>query len=479
MRSVAVMWHVVDPAVPIEMPIDELRAAFAAAGIDLLFQKGEDFRDFDPAHYANRSYQALVDELRQRAATIRSLRVGHLILGLGHKTYQEEIAGELLDLDSRGVAVVYRYCDYIRQGGHAALLQTCAHEIGHMLNLAHEDIARDFPTIMDQANQRYGDIHTAWQLAAAEAQSDEARGHPSYLYEPLPIEFPCYPFAYAARARLNTRALSHVLPWRSRYDRPYDGAEDRLHVRPELSVEPEHNQYVQGGVFTFKVSVRNTGNRPILLPSLIGSQYDNLICAITRPDGGKYQHRPRTLACSHGNTVLAPGSSFDQYLCTIRGPGGAVFPDAGSYSIQVSLPCAQLSSVPVDVEVERRTKGFLTSPAFRKSIALGAALSPSLRRRVNGEIASKRNIEPQTRAYLALIASRSIQDRQRARSYTSIALSSSAPTEVRHAAIADELDRLCSQGGSERKAMRELLTRHLGNPSDEHHRARLEKRFAL
>jgi hypothetical protein len=207
MRSVSVKYHIVtlstvtsaDP-----FPRDDLQLLYRTAGIDLDLVEGAGL-DRDPLGSQGFSYRRLLDHYRAK-----DREFGHLIVGLA--TPRPDVAGELLDLETRGLVVVYRNSTYIQEHGRSALLQTCAHELGHMLNLDHNHVSSSFDSIMRSAGDRKQNIAECWEAAKAEAADARAQGKPVY-FDPPAREVPCYPFALVARNRLNTESDESFLPW--------------------------------------------------------------------------------------------------------------------------------------------------------------------------------------------------------------------------------------------------------------------------
>lgn len=236
MRPVDVKYHVVKNATAnLPFPADELKLLFRTTGIDLSLVEGERI-DNDPTYNPFLAYVDLVQLYDKK-----DRHYGHLIIGLDGPDYRFDIAGQLLDLDWRGVAVVYTCADYIQRDGEGAFLQTCAHEIGHMLNLGHNDVASDFVSAMNQAQNRELDTSRSWQDVKAEAEVVKSQGKPDYFFPPEK-ELNCYPFAYQARYNLNIYSPDRLLPWGGKFERPYDGVNIawNCHNRPHL--DPERNR---------------------------------------------------------------------------------------------------------------------------------------------------------------------------------------------------------------------------------------------
>jgi hypothetical protein len=198
---------------------DDIRIVFAAAGIDLVFRNGEHFPD-DPFFW--KGYKNLLLEFSRNDTT-----AGHLIIGGQYPGLDPGMAGGLLDPDHRGLCADYTSSDYIANHGQPALLQCCAHEIGHMLNLSHDDNAPDlgaaspgYLTTMDQLSNRTlipAQIAGAWNVASKEASSKKQHAIEPY-YFPQSAPTVCLPLALTARLRLNQMGDGSLLPWRGRFE---------------------------------------------------------------------------------------------------------------------------------------------------------------------------------------------------------------------------------------------------------------------
>ena len=217
LRLVKIKYHIVaSDSADLKFPKEDLALVFRSASVELQLIPGTPI-PVEPLHASLDKYPKLVERY---AANERD--AGHLILGL--RPTRPDAAGELLDTTSRGVAAVFRTSYYIQQNGPAGYLQTCAHEIGHMLNLGHSDVSDDFTSVMDSADARSAQsAEHAWLAAEAEAASE----HDNYYVHPSK-PLPCHPFAYKARLALNTALELRFQPWGSTYDHSHDGVDDQF-----------------------------------------------------------------------------------------------------------------------------------------------------------------------------------------------------------------------------------------------------------
>jgi hypothetical protein len=225
MRTVKLKVHYVRGTQPqFSVQTLELSRLYRTAGIELYFFAAPEIL-IDPAlGTAWENYSDIVARLR----TNDKLH-GHLIVGKRPPTSSLELAGQLLDLDLRGVAVVYTHSDYIKQNPRLNFLQTCAHEIGHMLNLSHRNIAKTYTSAMEQLGGRTGDVATCWELADGESAKVKTKGGNPYFEHPVEA-ISCYPLAYTARVELNTLSEIRLQPWQSKFEHALDGSNDCCHA---------------------------------------------------------------------------------------------------------------------------------------------------------------------------------------------------------------------------------------------------------
>lgn len=215
MRSVTIQLHYVqERRQAFQVPCDQLTALYRTAGVDLAIIDGDEIRVDPNLAAALFNYKELIRRYRTQGKA-----AAHLIIGGFPPSDHREVAGQLLDTDTRGVAVVYTRNEYILMNPRTHLLQTAAHEIGHLLNLPHPPapVHLSFDSTMNQIGNRVANVAQCWDKARAEAKREEAAGRRSY-FTPPSVPLDCFPLDMSSRAKLMTQLENSFRPWLSRFD---------------------------------------------------------------------------------------------------------------------------------------------------------------------------------------------------------------------------------------------------------------------
>jgi hypothetical protein len=187
-----------------EIPTGDIARLYATADVDLTFQQASAL-ETDPERWLE--YLRILRELaptRPPPGSPAHLFVGRRWLGPG----LDETNGMLLSRERGGIAIFTGSND-LSSGSADALLQTCAHEIAHLLNLTHALGDGNLPTIECPASVRAGrDVATAWRAFDGEHDAQRA-----------------FPLSVDSIAALRTRSRDSVLPWGADFD-DMAGAED-------------------------------------------------------------------------------------------------------------------------------------------------------------------------------------------------------------------------------------------------------------
>lgn len=216
MHIVSIAVHYLDADVRARFPLpkDDIEAVFRSAGV-LLSLTESSLVGIDP-YLSSSGYTRQV-----RLLGNERMGNGHLFVTELTPPLFPFAAGELVDLSRRRAAAIFTSCDYLKREGYKGLLQTCVHEIGHMLNLTHPPgRPRPMrPSAMSSWSDRSVNIQNAWEAErddAARRNRERKEGHD------VPFSIPtrsidCLPFSFDERRRLNGEAESTILPGGSPY----------------------------------------------------------------------------------------------------------------------------------------------------------------------------------------------------------------------------------------------------------------------
>jgi len=183
-----------------------IQRAFSQLGVNLQLIRGPRLSS-DPAN--TNSWPALMQQLDQAARNAGGNFPAHLFITDTAPSHDPTINGQLLHRLRGASAVFFGAGIYEPLGPRhnpALVSQVCMHEIGHLLNLTHDDGEPEpdgppYSSAMMQADEREQQpVPMAWQAAAADAQ---ARGEPA-LDIPNPLGI--YPFSTRYRACLRAAA---------------------------------------------------------------------------------------------------------------------------------------------------------------------------------------------------------------------------------------------------------------------------------
>jgi hypothetical protein len=214
MRSVALQYHYIDGHTDEQrhpFPAEDICDFFHWARVELRIRKGNALK----IRFLG-SHSKLIEKCRSE-----SDRAGHVVMGLsytGAVTDPTSISGEMIDLATRGAAIIYTGSYRFKSGQPALMTQTIVHEIGHLFNLGHEQTG--YPTAMHPPDMRIGLIADAWARMQQEARA--IRGDAYRADDPAKLD--CFPLSYSARKRLNDMGEEELLPWRGKFNPPADEA---------------------------------------------------------------------------------------------------------------------------------------------------------------------------------------------------------------------------------------------------------------
>ncbi len=418
MRQVTIkVHHIQNHSYPAPFPVNELTTLFRIFGIELNFDPVEDLND-DPA--TPQAYQAFIDGLPvQEAGDVGD--PGHLILGVEWQGDGGGLVNGVLLEGMRGAVAIFTGSRLFK-GSHdisADMLQVCAHEIGHLLNLRHEDGDRSVPTAECTSGDRHGPINSAWQR----------RG----LTPPQGLK--AYPFSITGEQHFNSPPENDpiVYPWGS-YFNGGGILSDRADQSFTLSLRQELLKHEVGSHFPFEVVLTNKGSRKRQVCSQLDPRFQFVQLEITRPDGTCYTHRPRSFVCGAPRYDLLPGKRLVQPLVLLDGPGATIFPTAGTYSIKAFIPSLNIASRPLKIRVQPSRLG-----SYRRELSpFHFDRSPKTRKRflacINRLLKKRKQLQRSYVAHLLFLKARRVRRPSQALSLLSSREFSDAPKAIQHRA---------------------------------------------
>jgi hypothetical protein len=443
-------------------------SAFAPYGIDLTLEDGIPLSS-DPENMVD-GWAQLAQALESRS---NNSSPTNLVLTRIPPDHNGTIDGSLIDPSVRGVAAIYLDAYIYAPDGPARhpdlITQVCIHEIGHLLDLTHEDGMQVPPgrpaysnAILPSSFRLRQPLPNAWAGAMAEAQ---AIGEPMQL--PSPPVFN-YPFNLACRNNLRSantdpRWLPFHGPFRGNPE-PGD-IEDRslkLKVRPHA----EDASAIVGGGLYVTLELRNSGSFPIELPEHIAPEHSSVALTIEGADGRRV-YRPSRIHCSNARRILLPKGQFLRSLAFLGQPHEPLFPQAGKYRCRFDLldkhrpGTAPLATARLDVTVREdssRHAAHLSQLLARKPKLAPLEISKSQKR---SAIAW----------HIALVAARRVKSSEKRLQALRNCIDPKAPTAIRHRAARDIALVQLKKSANWRRVTKGLVQQFEGPEHEELHHA--------
>lgn len=314
--------------------MDDIAEAFAPFGVTLTPERGTVVAE-DPRTLPN-GWDNLIDQLH---STSQNSAPAHLVATDIAPGSDPTINGTLCDPQIRGICAVFMNAQIYMPNGPSQspdlVTQVCVHELGHLLNLTHDDAAYGgYANAMQPGYLRQNqDLADAWQAAVDDAAS---RSEPLLVRPTPPLG---YPFNAQCRANLRQASIDpRWLPYGSRFrgtDLGAGSVDDRSLM---LTVEPHPDEPVHvGGELYFTVTIENRGDLPIDLPLHLTPEHGALRIVVT-PDGGSpAAYHPTEVHCSCARQTLAPGHRIFSSVAVAGPSAGALVRAPGFHGCHVEL----------------------------------------------------------------------------------------------------------------------------------------------
>ena len=337
------------------VPVDALRDYFAAFDIHLSFSEGAAL-SVDPTDFED----TIDDFLAEHAPTPGSTAPASLLVtDLGHRGLSAN--GMLLDVKRRGACAVFIQASGFHHGDADGRFEIYAHEIGHLLNLAHDDRGVPNPWAMNSWDQRSGvtDLKARWRTAIDGGPVDYANRLRSF-FDARAHSLTGLPMSPRCCDMLLTSAADDIEPWRSKFrgDDPFDLAESASKLL-DVGFEVHGEEWGVGYPLDVTMTLRlRPGAVGCEIPHLLDRASGELQLQLERPDGQLRVLQSRRQVCTSLKRWLRPRQTVRRDESLIVDREGLVFATPGPYRVRACIPQLQVCSSWVTINVTGLAKAF-------------------------------------------------------------------------------------------------------------------------
>jgi hypothetical protein len=354
-----------------DVPTGALREYFGALGVDLEFALGQALSP-DPTDSIDSIRQfvtGMAPPVGQRGtAALVVADIGYL---------GPLVNGMLLDADRRGACAVFTQATGFTFGSADSRFEIYAHEIGHMLNLTHEDADETYVTAMNSWGERdeVADRLDIWRQAvgngAGPFSSQLSHFFRGGTQRPLGL-----PFSKTCCQKLAGFPAPKVAPWLSTFDGSGDAdLQDAVKSTLRCSLELHGDRWTVAQPLDFTVTLEVAGRQPLIAPALLERTSGELLIQLEQPDKKVRYLRPRQLSCTSSATRrLVPRQTVQRHDSLFSDRDDLVFPTAGTYRVRAVVPVTGSKSKWTSIAVAPAS-GVLATPAIQKFLRLGMPAS--------------------------------------------------------------------------------------------------------
>lgn len=346
------------------VPTSALRDYFLAFDIDISFSHGPSLHP-DPTD----SPDSIRELLAEHAPPLE--QGGPAVLVVADIGYRGSLVnGMLLDAERRGACAVFTEASGFVQGSADARFEVYAHEIGHLLNLTHEQANATFTSAMDSWGKR-DDVDSraaVWNEAIGGGPAQFAQRLRSFFgnggRQPLGL-----PMSERCCNRLVGGQPVDVEPWRSGFvGADVEDAGGGV-LRCVLEVRNKAVTVAQPLDITVTLSVPQAASA-ITVPPLLERTSGELVLQLQQPDGTLRILRPLQVSCTSALRRLRPRQKIRRHDSLISDCNDLVFPVPGRYMLRALVPKAGSGSAWEAIDVTPAA-GPLAEPAMQEFLRRG------------------------------------------------------------------------------------------------------------